>query len=260
MINVILKDPSTPGNKNPFNPVVYLLKDRNVIWKLENHSLTLCYKVLFMSEQNQPTDTLQEIKDIRRIMERSSRFISLSGLSGIAAGICALAGAFIAQRMLADYSGSYRSGGLLSGDDFSRLKIKLLGLGSVVFVLAFVSSFYLTWRRATRQGLPIWDHTSRRLFWNILIPLLTGAGFILGMLRYDEWRFIAPSCLIFYGLALVNASKYTLTDIRYLGYCQIALGLANMGALGYGLYFWATGFGVLHIIYGGMMWWKYEKV
>jgi hypothetical protein len=38
-----------------------------------------------MNEQNQHTDSLQEVKDIRSLMERSSRFISLSGLSGVAA-------------------------------------------------------------------------------------------------------------------------------------------------------------------------------
>lgn len=207
----------------------------------------------------QPADTLQEIKDIRRIMERSSRFISLSGLSGVAAGSCALAGAWIGGSILDNYYGSYGSQGFFSGDDFSRLKIKLLGLGIAVFAVAFISSFYLTWRRARKQELPLWDHTSKRLLWNMVIPLLAGAGFVLAMLKYDEWRFVAPACLIFYGLALVNASKYTLTDIRYLGYCEIILGLTNMFFIGYGLYFWAAGFGLLHIIYGAAMWWKYER-
>ena len=93
----------------------------------------------------------------------------------------------------------------------------------------------------------------------MVIPLVAGAGFVMGMLRYDEWRFVAPACLVFYGLALVNASKYTLTDIRYLGYCEILLGIISMLYLGYGLYFWAAGFGILHIIYGTIMWWKYER-
>ena len=79
------------------------------------------------------------------------------------------------------------------------------------------------------------------------------------MLRYNEWRFVAPLTLIFYGLALVNASKYTLTDIRYLGICEIILGLVNTQYVGYGLYFWAIGFGILHIIYGVIMWIKYER-
>ena len=86
------------------------------------------------------------------------------------------------------------------------------------------------------------------------------AAFIVAMLRYDDWRYVLRPSLIFYGLALVNASKYTLTDIRYLGYCEIVLGLVNMFYIGKGLYFWAAGFGVLHIIYGAIMWCKYERV
>lgn len=209
-----------------------------------------------MEEKLQP---LQEIKDIRRIMERSSRFISLSGLSGIAAGTCALVGAWIGATMLDNYYGSYNSKGFFSGDDFSRLKIKLISLGAAIFAVAFISSFYLTWRRAKKQGLPLWDHTSKRVLWSMMVPLLAGAGFMIGMLRYDEWRFIAPACLVFYGLALVNSSKYTFSDIRYLGYCEIILGLININFWGEGLYFWAAGFGVLHIVYGAAMWWKYER-
>lgn len=212
-----------------------------------------------MEEIKQSTDSLQDIKDIRRIMERSSRFVSLSGLSGVAAGLCALIGVYFANSLLSNYYGSYNSRGFFSGDDFSWLKIKFVLLAAIVFIIAFSSSFYLTWRKAKQQGLPIWDHTSKRLAWNMLIPLLAGGFFIAGMLRYDAWLFVAPACLIFYGLALVNASKYTLSDIRYLGYCEIVLGIINMFFIGYGLWIWAIGFGILHIIYGMLMWNKYER-
>jgi hypothetical protein len=204
-------------------------------------------------------NSLEELKDIRRIMERSSRFISLSGLSGIAAGICALAGAYFGHQIISGYYGTYNSRGLFSGDEFSLLKLKMAALAAGTFIIAFLSSFYLTWRKAKKQGLPLWDHTTKRLAWNMLVPLMAGGAFIAGMLRYDEWSFVAPASLLFYGLALVNASKYTLTDIRYLGYCEIVLGLINMLFIGYGLWFWAIGFGVLHIFYGTIMWIKYEK-
>lgn len=208
---------------------------------------------------DQPSQPIEDLKDIRRLMDRSSRFISLSGLSGIAAGICAIAGAYFANRILKGYYGSYNSEGIFSGDDFSRLKIKLALLAAIVFVAAFSSSFYFTWRKVKKEGLPIWDHSSRRLAWNLMIPLIAGGLFIIGMLHYDIWMFVAPASLVFYGLALVNASKYTLTDIRYLGYCEIILGVINMYFIGYGLWFWAIGFGVLHIIYGMIMWMKYES-
>jgi len=214
-----------------------------------------------MSDQNQPQDTLQEVKDIRRLMERSSRFISLSGLSGVAAGAFALVGAWIARYLVFKaYYSEYNRRGYFNDIDFAKLKIQLLGLSAAIFAAAFLSAFYFTWRKSNSQGRSLWDHTSRRLFWNMIIPLVTGGLFILGMLQYDDWRFVAPACLVFYGLALVNASKYTLTDIRYLGYCEIIIGLINMQFIGYGLYFWALGFGVLHIIYGVVMWWKYERV
>lgn len=218
------------------------------------------YKVLFMTDQNQQTETLREVKDIRRLMERSSRFISLSGLSGVAAGFFALVGAAIARYVIfQEYYSDYNNRGFFDRSDFDRLKIQLLSLSGAVFAAAFLSAFYFTWRKSNSQGRSLWDHTSRRLFWNMIIPLVAGGLFILGMLQYDDWRFVSPACLIFYGLALVNASKYTLTDIRYLGYCEIVIGLINMQFIGYGLYFWALGFGVLHIIYGVAMWWKYER-
>jgi hypothetical protein len=210
-----------------------------------------------MEEKNQPP--IETLKDIRQIMERSSRFISLSGLSGIAAGICALTGAWIASGMLYPGGGRIRVYDTLHTGIIDELSLQLLGLAAATFAVAFIAAFYLTWRKAKKLKLPLWDHTSRRLSWNMIIPMATGGLFILGMLYYNEWRFVGPSCLIFYGLALVNASKYTLTDIRYLGYCEIVLGLISMLFIGYGLYFWAAGFGVLHIIYGIVMWLKYES-
>ena len=203
---------------------------------------------------------LETLQDIKRIMERSSRFLSLSGLSGIAAGICALAGAWFANKQLDQYYGHYDEHGHYEGSNFQQLKMNLLLIAGIVLAAALLSSFYFTWRRAKQNRLPVWDHTTRKLLINMLIPLAAGGLFILAMLQYDEWRYVAPACLIFYGLALVNASKYTLTDIRYLGLLEIILGLINTQFIGYGLYFWAGGFGVLHIVYGAIMWWKHERI
>jgi len=223
----------------------------------DDFARTLQYKVLFMSNQNQ-SETLREISDIKRIMERSSRFISLSGLSGIAAGLCALAGAYFANNILRSYYSDFNHNGY-SDENFSELRARLLIVAAIVLASALIVAFIFTWRRAKQNHLPIWDLTARKLMWNVLVPLIAGGLFILAMLRSSEWRFVAPACLIFYGLALVNGSKYTLTEIRYLGYIEIILGLINTQFAGYGLYFWAAGFGLLHIVYGAMMWVKYEK-
>ncbi len=206
-------------------------------------------------------ESLETLRDIKRMMERSSRFISLSGLSGVAAGICALAGAWIAYGWMQAY---YANGGYIThfgyrGDEGHSLKDRLFFLALGVLAAALVSSTWLTWRKARKNKLPIWDHTSKKLVINMAIPLVTGGLFVLGLYYHSEWDIVAPACLVFYGLALVNASKYTLTDIRYLGILEIVLGCINLYYAQWGIWFWALGFGVLHIVYGLIMWWKYEK-
>lgn len=209
-----------------------------------------------MNERNHELETLQ---DIKRIMERSSRFISLSGLSGIVAGVCALIGAYIAYNWITGFHAENDGGVDNNESGFTNLKFDLLLLAGVVLVIALASAFYLTWRKAKHDKLPLWDPASRKLLFNMLLPLVSGGLFILAMVQYDAWIFIAPACLIFYGIALVNASKFTLNEVKYLGICQIVLGLISTQFIGYGLYFWAFGFGILHIVYGIIMWLKYER-
>jgi hypothetical protein len=199
---------------------------------------------------------LKAITDIRSMMERSSRFISLSGLSGIIAGVFALIGAYLAYIKIHSVDGIYR---LLNRDAFMDVVIYLMADAAIVLAASVTCGVVLTVRNSKKKGVKIWDTTSRRLLINLLIPLVTGGLFCLIMLYQGLVGFVAPATLIFYGLALINASKYTLDDIRYLGFCEIVLGLAASLYIGYGLYFWALGFGALHIIYGAVMYFKYER-
>lgn len=209
-----------------------------------------------MTDQKQ---SLEAVQDIKKMMERSSRFISLSGLSGVSAGVFALIGTWFAYDWIYEYYSNEESSQSYYSPDFKQLTWNLTGLAVIILAAAILSALYFTWRKARRNKLPIWDHTSRKLLINLCIPIVAGGIFVFGLLQYSEWRFIAPVCLIFYGLALVNASKYTLSEIRYVGLIEIVLGLINMWWIGYGLYFWAAGFGILHIVYGTLMWWKYDR-
>ncbi|WP_121354136.1 hypothetical protein [Flavisolibacter nicotianae] len=209
-----------------------------------------------MIKQDQHLEALQ---DIRQMMQRSSRFLSLSGLSGIAAGFWALLGAYFAYQWIGDYYHRYNQEGNFSGREFQELKLKLFLLAGGVLCLALLSAFYFTWRRTQKTNGQFWNHTSKQLAINMFIPLATGGLFLLTMLQHNEWRFVVPASLLFYGLALVNGSKYTLSDIRYLGLSEIIVGLIATQFIGYGLHFWAIGFGVLHIVYGFVMWWKNER-
>ena len=218
-----------------------------------------------MSNQNQPLETIQ---DIRNMMDRSSRFISLSGLSGIAAGLCALTGAWFAYDVIERAGGSEvrRSG--ITGEGYSSDAVNLLRLfmGSRLFTIAaltlisaIVLAVFFTYIRSKRQGVPVWGATAKRMIWNIAVPLGAGGLFLLKLIEAGVYGLIAPGCLIFYGIALINGAKYTFGEIRFLGYVITALGVINCWFPGYGLYFWATGFGLLHIVYGIVMWNKYER-
>ena len=207
-------------------------------------------------------DHLEQLAEIRLLMDRSSRFISLSGLSGVVAGIAALAGAYAAYLYFGQniyYPEYYKKIFTPEGTVYvSFIKFLLIDALAVIAVSTFFGVL-LTIKRAGKQGHSLLDKTALKLFINISIPLVAGGIYVLLLLHHRDVYLIAPTTLIFYGLALVNASKYTLDDIRYLGISEIVLGLLATFFSGYGLVFWALGFGVLHIFYGLMMYFKYER-
>ncbi len=191
-----------------------------------------------------------ELASIRNLMERSSKFISLSGLSGVLAGVYALIGAGVAYNII--YGGSATFGVLYS----------IYGLAAIalaVLIASLVTGYILTARKAKRRGQAIWGNVSRALLFNMAVPLVSGGLFIFIFLYHGHYSVVAPTSLIFYGLALVGASNFTFTDVKYLGLCEVVIGLIAACLPGYGLLFWAIGFGVLHIIYGSMMYFKYDK-
>lgn len=209
-------------------------------------------KVLYMESPNYQND----LSHIRSMMEKSSRFISLSGLSGVFAGLTALVGA-------AYVYGLFRQNGIRYFENRDvvlsvEFVQKLFIAGIIILIVAVGFGYFFTARKSKRQGLKIWNSTTRRLLLNFGIPLLSGGIFCLGLLYHGLFGLIAPATLVFYGLALVNAAKYTLSDVQYLGYFQIALGLVALFFLGWGLLFWALGFGLLHIVYGMLMYRKYQ--
>lgn len=215
-----------------------------------------------MSSAKQQLDALT---DIRQMMERSSRFISLSGLSGVAAGVCALVGAYFAYGIInpIHLEGSVKAEGIKETfqpqtlRDFMGNKLFMIAL--VTFCAALVLAFAFTWLRSHKNNMPVWGAAARRLMVNVSVPMIAGGIYIFKLIENGTYGLIAPGCLLFYGLALLNASKYTLGEIKYLAYVQIVLGLISCWFIGYGLYFWAAGFGLMHIIYGILMWYRYER-
>lgn len=214
--------------------------------------------------QQEQEASLSALRDIRSMMEKSARFISLSGWSGVWAGTVALAGSWLAKHWLRKLPAAYynpylTAPGSIGESDYNAVVLKFVLLAIAVFVVALVGAYFFTWRKTRLQGVKIWNSASRRMLTEMAIPLATGGIFALYFLYAGNESYITPACLAFYGLALINGSKYTLSDIRYLGLCMVGLGCTSLFWSGHGLMFWALGFGVLHIVYGIFMWNRYDK-
>lgn len=195
---------------------------------------------------------LDDISQIKDLMNRSSRFISLSGLSGILAGIYAITGAIVTYIFLIPKNEGYVT---LHSWNFKII----VGILIAVALLSLVTAYLLSSKKAKKNNEKVWDETTKRLLISFLVPLVTGGIYILIKLNSQHYGLTGSLMLIFYGLALVNASKYTIGNVKYLGYAEIILGLICAALPGYGFWFWVIGFGVLHIIYGSLIYFKEEK-
>lgn len=202
---------------------------------------------------------IEAISDIRSMMERSSKFISLSGLTGVFAGIFALAGAAAAYFYCSNSFGPH----FIYDNLEPELKTDVLMFFCVdaflVLTLSVGFGIWLSSRKSKKTGQSVLDKTAIRMLINLAIPLLTGGIFCIALLWHGIIGLVAPAMLIFYGLSLINASKYTIGDTRYLGYIEVVLGLTCCFFIGYGLLFWAIGFGFFHIAYGLFMYYTCEK-
>jgi hypothetical protein len=198
----------------------------------------------------------EDLSHIRSMMERSSRFISLSGLSGVFAGLSALIGGLYVYQL-------FKINGLDYFDDEHKiysvdLVSELVKIALLILFFALTFGIFFTIRKSKKYNLPIWTTATKKMLLNLAIPLFAGGIFCIALIHHQIYGLIAPTTLFFYGLALINAEKYTFSDIKYLGFLELILGCISIFFLGYGLVFWIIGFGILHILYGLVMFKKYN--
>jgi hypothetical protein len=205
----------------------------------------------------QEHDQLAALQEIRSLMERSARFTLLSGLSGIVVGLIALVGVGIVYWYLSQHTMSYSD--VYTTNLTPETSRFLIGVAILVLLVAVSAVLLLTWLKAKRERQPVWQDPGQRMLSNLLLPLAVGGVFCLVLVYHSVLYLIAPSMLIFYGLAHINSSKYAFTDLRYLGMGEIVLGLFACFQIEYALLAWATGFGGLNILYGALIYYKYEK-
>ena len=220
--------------------------------------VTLYFKVLLIMENN--PSSAEDLKTIRKIMEESTRFLSLSGLSGIFAGTFAILGAIAAWIIIPGDSfwDVGESLATLPGTGAGVIITKIIIDAVVVLLLSVLFALFLSVSRARKTNKKIWSPVSKRLLVSFIVPLATGGLFVVISLIQKNYSLIIPGFLIFYGLSLVNAGKFTYSEVFYLGILEVITGLISLLFPGSGLIFWVFGFGLLHLAYGLFMYRKYE--
>ena len=194
---------------------------------------------------------LDDIREIKELMNRSSKFLSLSGLSGVFAGFYALAGVVMAEWAF----GQYHMGAWTREQVF----FFLIFLAFAVLVLSLGTALWFSYRKAQKRQYKMWDVPARRMVAASLVPLLTGGLWSLILVLHGDYGLLVPSMLVFYGLSLTTASYYTYGMVYYLGLAEILTGLLALLWPGYAVWWWALGFGVFHILYGLLMYVKFDR-
>ena len=203
-------------------------------------------------------DYIKDLSEIRSMMERSSKFLSLSGLAGVLAGLYAIAGAYVAYYVL-----NFRPDGFeysINQTGYAVLGLPpVIVLALILLMLSIGSALVLSSGNAKKKGELVWNSTSKRMLSAISIPLLSGGVLVLLLISSGLSGLAAPLTLVFYGLALCMASAFTFADVKYLGILQIILGLLAVAFVSFSILFWVIGFGLLHIGYGLFIHFKYER-
>ncbi|HWR74573.1 MAG TPA: hypothetical protein VN276_02990, partial [Bacteroidales bacterium] len=203
---------------------------------------------------------LEDIKVIKKIMEESSRFLSLSGLSGIVAGLLAIAGAVAANLIIngAPAAEEWYSVPLTADPAWHRSTVLLFADMAAVLVLSLAAAVLFSSRKARKSGLSAWTPVTRRMLASLLLPLVTGGLFIFITLSRVPANVTIASTLIFYGLAVISAGKFTFGEIHRLGVLEVLTGLVCLLVPQWSVFIWALGFGVIHIGYGLFMHLRYK--
>jgi hypothetical protein len=202
-------------------------------------------------------EQLAAIEEMRNLMDRATRFRSISGLSAMVAGLLAIiCVAFVSQFTGIRFFEAEAFDRMLQGDAAREVQLSFFFL----LITSIGFGIYLAARNAHAKGQDAWDSAAKRLAFHMAIPLVAGGIFSILISQQGLAGLVPPITLLFYGLALFNGSHYTLDAVRILGIGQILLGLLATTFVAFGLVIWVIGFGVFNLIFGLYIYFNYERV
>ena len=210
------------------------------------------HKVLFKTniimEKNEVKQTLDDIRDM---MSKSSRFQAISGYSIIIVGLYAAVAAAIAAALV----GAVNLFPFFENIDATLNTPAKIRLATIIalslFTLSLLTVFAMAIAKSKRHNLRFaFDKRMRQMLTDFFLPLAAGGLVSIALIMQQHYGLTSSIMLLFYGLALVNSSHYTYPALRWLGYTELALGIADCLTVKHAILFWFLGFSVMHIIFG----------
>lgn len=188
----------------------------------------------------------ENLRVIRDLMERSTKYSTFSGLSGVLAGTASITGCIVTHLLQRRFP------------DPASFRIPFLLTWSLVILCAIGGDFLLTKRRATRVGKRIVSRLGKQMVIASAPGLGTGALLTLYFLSHNLLADIFPMWMLAYGIAVCAVGLFSQREVSWLGAAFLAagtitlllplFGLTALPALG--LIMMAVTFGGFHIVYG----------
>lgn len=175
---------------------------------------------------------MEDLRYIRRTMERGQAFTAVPGWGGVVMGLTALGAAALASGQAAD----------------PRAWLTIWGLEAV---LAAGVGVWAIQRKARRSNLPMLSGAGRKMLLSFLPPALAGVALTLALWRAGAMDLVPGAWLVLYGVGVVAAGTFSVRTVPVMGICFMLLGTAALFAgSGAGDAWMAAGFGGLHVVFG----------
>lgn len=198
-------------------------------------------------ERREPTprEAEENLRVIRELMERSTRYTTFSGYSGVLAGTASITGCIITWLLQQGPSGLYPA------------RVPFLLTWSLVVLFAIGADYLLTKRHAARVGKHILSRLGQQMAFASLPGLGTGALLTLLLVRHHLLNEVYPLWMLCYGIAICAVGLFSQREVKYLGALFLCAGALTLvliqGQPGWGLPMMALSFGGFHIVWGVLM-------
>ncbi|MGH7730778.1 MAG: hypothetical protein ACRENJ_05940 [Candidatus Eiseniibacteriota bacterium] len=177
---------------------------------------------------------IEDLRYIRRTMERAGAFTAISGWGLVVSGVTALGAAFLAARQ--------------------PTAAAWLGTWVAEALLALIVGLWTSSRKARAARVPLMNGPGRMFVFAFTVPMVVGALLTAAFFSGPLAGRLAAIWLLLYGAGIATGGAFSVRIVPAMGIGFVLLGAAALySPVGWGNAYLAAGFGGLHVVFGLMI-------